>query len=359
MEKTTKLSKSAKSIIYYFSGTGNTAYAVSLIRKQLEADGHEVTVWPVTKEGLAPNENYDFQIFAFPILSWSAPAIMKRFIRKTHFPRDTKTAILAINGGIITKNGTLVKGYSGQAVEQVERLLKRKKLEVFLSGNASYPDNWTQATNPCNAKDSETIIRLGEAEVNAFVQKFLAEKHELFRCGSFNLTWSYVISGLFGLIGRRMLGKFFIADPHCTGCSICAKTCPVTNIRMVQKKPVWDAHCEDCNRCINVCPEKAIQVSVPLMVLHMAVNLGLTVWAIVAILAEVPKWIQLPEFLMICLEGLLIVAATLILVWISLVPIDKFFHIWMRFSGVRRFCSISYTNKFRRYTAPGFNPKKD
>lgn len=359
MTKENEPVNSKRTIIYFFSGTGNTAHAVNMIREQLETAGHAVVCWPISNEGLPPAGDYGFQIFAFPILSWSAPAIMKRFIRKTTFQPGVKTAILAINGGIMLKNGTLVKGYSGQAVEQVERRLKRKKSKVFLSSNASFPDNWTQATNPCNAKDSETIFHLGEAEVNTFIQKFLAEKPNLFRCGIFNQIWSFVIAGLFGLFGRRMLGKFFVADAHCTGCSVCAKTCPVQNIQMVRKKPVWKSHCEDCNRCINVCPEKALQVSIPLMVTHVVLNLGLTAWAIVEIVRQVPEWIQLPDLWMIGLEAILIVAAAVSLAWFSLVPLDGFLQFWLRFPCIRRFASISYTKKFRRYVAPGFNPKKN
>jgi hypothetical protein len=88
-------------------------------------------------------------------------------------------------------------------------------------------------------------------------------------------------------------------------------------------------------------------------------NFGLTIWAIVEIVHRVPEWIQLPGLWMIGLEALLIVAATVFLAWFSLVPLDGFLQYWLRFPGIRRFCSISYTHKFRRYTAPGFNPKKD
>lgn len=359
MTNQTEHTNPTRTIIYYFSGTGNTAHAVTMIREQLEAAGHTVECWPISDDALPPVENYGYQIFAFPILSWSAPAIMKRFIRKTNFSTNAKTAILAINGGLITHNGTLVKGYSGQALEQVERMLNRKKSNVFLSSNASFPDNWTQATNPCSPEDSETIIRLGEVEVNRFIQDFLSEKQGLFRCGTSNQVWSFVIAGLFGLFGRRMLGKFFIADNHCTGCSLCAKTCPVRNIQMVRKKPVWKSRCEDCNRCINLCPEKALQVSVPLMVIHIVLNFGLTIWAIVEIVHRVPEWIPLPGLPMIGLEAILIVVATVFLAWFSLVPLDRFLQFWLRFPGIRRFASISYTKKFRRYVAPGFNPKKN
>lgn len=45
----------------------------------------------------------------------------------------------------------------------------------------------------------------------------------------------------------------------CDGCRICAKVCPVGNIKMEDQKPVWLHHCENCLACYNWCPNQAIQ----------------------------------------------------------------------------------------------------
>jgi NAD-dependent dihydropyrimidine dehydrogenase PreA subunit/flavodoxin len=347
----------SKVIIHYFTGTGNTAHSVKLISEQLQAVGYEVKNWQVKKDVLPPDEVSDYHIFAFPVLSWAAPVIMKQYLLKMPSVKGAKTAILAINGAIFN-NGKLVKGYTGQALEQVENILKRKNYDVFLTGNASFPDNWTQVTNPCSVQDTEAIFPLGEAEVRVFIKNFLTGKRELYRCGFFNRLWSYLIAGLFGLIGRRFLGKFYIADEHCTGCSVCAKNCPVGTIKMNHKKPYWGNNCEDCNRCINICPEQAIQVSVPLFILQIIVNLGLTIWAIWAILVYIPEWIQTNRIFLIGTEIVLIIIATLLIFWATIVPIDAFFRMLLRNPKVRRFFSFSYTFKYRRYKAPGFNPLK-
>lgn len=346
-----------KVIIHYFTGTGNTAHSVKLMSEQLQSLGYEVKIRQVKKEVLPPNEASDYHIFAFPVLSWAAPVIMKRYLRKMPGGKGTKTAILAINGAIF-HDGRLVKGYTGQALEQVEIILKRKKYDVILTGNASFPDNWTQVTNPCSVKDTDVIFPLGEAEVRVFTESFLSGKRELYRCGFFNRFWSSLTAGLFGTIGRRVLGKFYIADERCTGCSICVKSCPAGTIRMYRKMPYWDNNCEDCNRCINICPEQAIQVSVPLFILQTIVNLSLTIWAIWAILVYIPKWIQINKVFLFSTEIALIIISSLLILWLTVVPIDAFFRMLIRNPGVRRFFSISYTTKFRRYTAPGFNRLK-
>ncbi len=345
----------SKVIIHYFTGTGNTAHAVKLISEQLQAEGYEVTTWLVKKDILPPMEVFDYHIIAFPVLSWAAPVIMKRYVRKMKGSKNTKVAILAINGAIIM-NGKLVKGYTGQALEQLENILKRKKYDVFLTSNASFPDNWTQASNPCNLHDTEIIIPLGDIEVHEFIGKFMDESKELYRCGTLNKSWTFLVAGLFSLVGRRAFGKFYIADENCTGCTICARACPVQTIKMKQKKPWWDTSCEDCNRCINICPEKAIQVSVPLFILQMVINIGLTVLAIWAIVIYIPGLIHLCKAALVSIEVVLIIMATVFLLWVSFVPIDGFFGLLLKNPALRRFFCKSYTKKFRRYTAKGFKP---
>ena len=269
----------------------------------------------------------------------------------------TQTAVLAINGSLYI-DGKVLKGYSGQALEQVERMLKRKGYNVFLTADASFPDNWTQATNPPSREDSELIFRQGDTEVNRFVTDFLNGKRELYRCGRINKSWSWLVAWLFGKIGRKLMGKFYIADERCTGCSLCAKTCPVRVIKMDRGNPRWGNRCEDCNRCINICPEESIQVSAPLFILHLVINIGLTIWAIRAVVIYLPEWIQTGSIIFIPAEILLIIAAIWLCFWVNMIPVDAFFRLLMKNQPVRRFFCKSYTKKYRRYTAPGYNPVK-
>ncbi len=344
-----------KVFIHYFTGTGNTAHSVKIISAKLIASGYKVGVRQVKKDVLPPDEYYDYHIFAFPVLSWAAPSAMKRYIHKMPESNGAKTAILAVNGTVFYK-GKLVRGYTGQALEDVESILKKKNYKVFLTADASFPDNWTQATNPPDKKDTEAIFPLGEAEVLSFVENFINGKKELYRCGRFNRMWSKAIASLFGMVGRRVLGKFYIADENCNGCSLCAKSCPAGTIKMKNKKPQWDSNCEDCNRCINICPENAIQVSVPIMIFQFILNTGLIILSIWAILKYIPLWVPSDKTFLIGLEIVLIFIAIVFTHWLSFVPIDAFFKLISKIPAVRRFFGRSYTKKYRRYIAPGFKP---
>lgn len=345
-------------LIHYFTGTGNTAHAVKLISEALKAVGHEISIVQVKLGVLPPTGIFNFHIVAFPVLSWAPPVMMSRYLKKMPRLNGTKAAILAINGALV-HDGNLVSGYTGQALEEAEKILRRKKMDVFLTGNASFPDNWTQMTNPCDEEGLKVVIPQGDAQVQVFAANFLSEKRELYRCGALNTAWSYLIAGAFGRIGRRMLGTFYIADEKCTGCAICAKSCPAQTIVMENKLPRWKTNCEDCNRCINICPEKAIQVSLPLLIIQTVINLVLTVLFIKGVLDYASLIIVGTPWWKVLVDIPLVFFAFYLAAWVTLVPLEAIFRWSMKIPSVRHYFTRSFTKSFRRYSAPGFKPWKE
>jgi NAD-dependent dihydropyrimidine dehydrogenase PreA subunit/flavodoxin len=344
-------------LIHYFTGTGNTAHAVNLMKKRLEDAGHLVTIIQVSQGINPPTDQYEYHIVAFPILSWAAPTLMKKYLKRMPVTENGKVAILAINGAVVVK-GKLVDGFTGQGLEEAESLLKRKGYDVFLTGNASFPDNWTQMTNPCSKEDSAIIISSGEKSVHFFLDEFLNGKRNLFRCGGFHKVWSTLIAWLFGRIGRKVLGTFYIADEHCTGCAFCAKTCPVQTIEMKKDLPFWKTRCEDCNRCINICPEKAIQVSMPLLIIQLSLNLVLTILSIYIVVWFTSGVLSLSGFWELLINIVLIPFSIWLGYQITLYPLASLFGWLMQKPRLRPFFSKSFTKNFRRYHAPGYIPGK-
>ena len=46
----------------------------------------------------------------------------------------------------------------------------------------------------------------------------------------------------------------------CNGCGACADVCPVSAIKIEQKKAIVNDECVDCGACINECPNEAISL---------------------------------------------------------------------------------------------------
>jgi Ferredoxin len=336
----------AKVFIHYFSGTGNTKRAVDIITEDLKENQFEVAQKVIGKAKPVIIEKADFHIFAFSILSWSAPVFVKKYLHHLPQGQGERAAALAVYAGD-----------PGHALLEVERLLRRKGYDIFLSGGATYLSNWSQMTNPPNVTESEEKLDAGDKMASSFSESFCKGEAKLFskeNSGSFLTRFS---AFSFGLIGRRLLGKAYIADSNCNRCGVCVKSCPVHAISlagMSRKKPHWNFNCEDCARCINICPKKAIQVSIPKLILHFLLLIagitacfhvaGLTAGRISGIYS-IFGWIAA------------LVISLVIALWIQFAVIDRIIFVLEQIPGTKRFFEWGFTKKFNRYMAPGFKPK--
>ena len=54
------------------------------------------------------------------------------------------------------------------------------------------------------------------------------------------------------------MAQMAILERKCTGCGLCANTCPFGAIEMKNGKPEMNAACKVCGLCVKACPQKAI-----------------------------------------------------------------------------------------------------
>lgn len=337
-----------KLAIHYFSATGNTSRAMELIKERFENAGNQVAVYRIERELPVVSTPSDITLVAFPILAWSAPTFVHRYLRKLPKVKGAKAAVFATFGG-----------GPGFALARVARILKSKGYDVFLTGGALYPDNWTQMMNPPEPEKAKTMIAEGDLAVEKFVKALVEEKQEQFPVGLIFGLLSVLVSVLFRFNGRRFLGKAFTADSSCNGCGLCARTCPVGTITMkggTLKRPHWNYSCADCGRCINICPKSAIQTSVARLVIN-----GIFVVATVTIGIMSFSWIKqfiagsLSPLLSLMVSSVGMAGIILIGFWLVFQVMDRILFQLEKTSLGRRFFSRSHTNAFRRYRAPGFH----
>jgi NAD-dependent dihydropyrimidine dehydrogenase PreA subunit len=331
--------------IHYFSGTGNTKRAVDLIADYLAKNGHEVRQFLIGNDKPRLSENAAFNLFAFPVLSWSAPGFVKNYVRRLPQGGGAKAAVFAVYAGNPV-----------QAPRNMSKILNRKQFEVFLTGGAQYPDNWTQMMNPPAEAEQKEIIQQGDKMALDFAAAFARGERQFFVDGWLGNLITGAIAIMFGFIGSRFLGKTYIADPNCNQCGICMKTCPVNAIQMkglFVKKPRWSFSCQDCARCINICPQRAIQVSIPRLFLHFIIYVML-ICVSISLAGLAGKYLPGAYQAIGWVAGLVVALA--VALWIQFAIIDRLFFLLEQIPGIRRFFGWNFTRNYRRYTAPGFKP---
>lgn len=224
-------------MIFYFSGTGNSAWAA---RQLARLTGDEAC--DITTLNQLPDLDSTQQIgFVFPVYAWCAPEIMAEFAKK--LPK-----IQAFTFGVCTCGGD-----AGLAMKQFSRVYPL---------NSSYslvmPNNYIIGSDT----DDEGKIRQKIAAARAELERISGEiqrQEKAYRVHEGAMAG--LKSGLvnFGFNRFARSAKPFFAEDNCDGCGLCAANCPAHAISLRDRKPQWASRCLQCMRCINQCPQQAIQ----------------------------------------------------------------------------------------------------
>jgi ferredoxin len=346
--------------IYYFSATGNTEKAVGLITKSLTEEGHEVRSVRINRDTKPLAGKPDRLLIAFPTLSWVPPVLVQRFIKR--LPPGVKKDGTRIKAAVFTADG----GGCFQAPDQMKRILERRKYNVFLTGRGSYPDNWLQFVPGPDQKEKRLAITKGEKMTREFARQLINEEYSQYKVAVIHRIWSRLVGILFELVGRRFMGKMFIADKGCTSCRLCLKSCPVGAIVMgkgKKAKPFWKINCESCNRCINICPEKAIVSSNARIFVLIA---GIAA-SMIAGLGLYNKWVtpwaaqNVPNSYLWIVNTVMTALVIIVAHWFVIVPFDKFvLKFVQQLPGLKWIFEKGFNKSFLRYTMTGYKaPHED
>jgi ferredoxin len=343
--------------LYSFSATGNTERAAGIVEKALIQAGRAVERRPIVKGtriagGTLPGN----LIVAFPVLAFSPPAFVKAFLRDLPPGRRAdgeriQAAVLAVDGG-----GPMGAPWRAAAI------LRRRGYDPALVGSASYPENWAQFFEPLGPDDSLAMTARGDAAAAAFAGALVAGDPAASPSPEKPPFLSGIVPFLFGSVGRRFLGKLFIADGACDACGLCARTCPAGTILMRGRgkgRPYWKSDCENCNRCINVCPRGAIVTSIGRSIALMGAVIALA-WAGIAAYIALGAPLIYSSFAgpAAAALGAAIIAIVVVASHILALVLDRILLSRVeRLPGFRRFFRWSFNKGKRRYRAEGFVPR--
>ncbi len=237
-----------KTIIYYFTGTGNSLAAAKKIAAALD-DCELVPIASLAKTSGDIVPQAERVGIICPLYFSGLPLLVASFAARLDPAAGTYVFAVLTHGG----------GGESAALQQLDGILRKRQGRGLDAGfGVVMPGNYILMYEPPKGKEQEDILAKADAEIAVITG-------QVSTCEKQTLPSSLVSSVLYTLLYPWFKShvhtddkKFSVTD-KCTSCGICVDICPVKNIELVDKKPVWKHHCELCCGCIHNCPVQAIQ----------------------------------------------------------------------------------------------------
>lgn len=248
MDMCSRENETMKTIIYYFTGTGNSLAAAKKIAAGLgDCELVPIASLKYTKGDITPQA--DRVGIVYPVYYMGLPVIVASFAERLNLSHSQYTFSVATQGGI----------GGSSAVRQLDGILKTRQNHGLDAGFVvnMLGNNILVISTPEGVKREQALAKADK--------KLTDIANKIGHCEHRKLPYNPVMQLLHTREYERSISRIhdkdqiFSVSNECTACGTCAAICPVGNIELVDGKPVWKHHCELCVGCIHLCPVKAIQ----------------------------------------------------------------------------------------------------
>jgi Pyruvate/2-oxoacid:ferredoxin oxidoreductase delta subunit/flavodoxin len=233
-----------RTVIYWFSGTGNSLSAAKTLAEQCGDAG----LVPISKAMENPPLPAERIGLVFPVYSFGPPALVARFVEKLNAsPNAYIFAVVTYAGN---KGGTL---------SILRRMLRKRGLDLSAGWGVKMPENFPPLGGAPVPEKQQAINASAAEKIGQIAAELRMSPRGQYE--SSMILWRLLSKAAYPFFCRfvRHADRFFSADANCNGCGICAKVCPVKDIEMMDGKPKWLGRCEQCYACFHWCPQKAVQ----------------------------------------------------------------------------------------------------
>lgn len=237
-----------KTILYYFSGTGNSLAAAKTIAAALgETELVPIASLQDTPGNIKPAAER-VGIVA-PVYFCGLPLMVAEFVRRLDPAAAEYLFCVMTHGG----------GGESAALWQLDGIIRERWGRGLDAGfGVAMPGNYLLMYDPPAGEKQREILQKADTVITEIAGAVT-------RCEKRSLPSSLINRVLYSLAypyfrSRVREGdKKFTVSEKCTACGTCVSICPSNNIELVNDRPVFRHHCELCCGCIHACPVQAIQ----------------------------------------------------------------------------------------------------
>ena len=232
----------------YFSGTGNSKYAVELFCSEYNKDSRAYSI--EDDEALTAIKESDLIVFAYPVQFSTIPKILRDYITDHKALWMNKKVFLIATMGLFSGDGAGILG----------RLLKKHGAKPVGGLHLKMPDSIAdeKALKRPLQKNKE-LVKQAEQKIKESVNRLKAGNPTKEGMGPlYRLAGFFGQRAYFGHKTKAYSSKLKVDTDLCIGCGKCEKVCPMGNMAIKDKKAVSSDRCTMCYRCINICPKQAL-----------------------------------------------------------------------------------------------------
>ncbi len=237
-----------KTVIYFFSGTGNSLAVAKKICTVLR----DCEIVPVSSFMNSPGRitpTAERVGIVCPVYFSGLPLMVAEWAARLDIP-DIKYLFAVV---------TLGGSGGGPALRQLDEIIKKQTGRGLDAGfSVKMPGNYIFMYKSPEGQKRDLLIAAADRQVDEILPVIqCCERKSISRAviGSLLKT---VIYPWFSSRARARARQFSVT-PACTSCGTCARVCPAENIELQDGKPVWKDRCEVCCACIHLCPVQAIE----------------------------------------------------------------------------------------------------
>lgn len=251
----------SKSVLFYFSGTGNSLAVARGIAGHLT----EALVVPMLKgdaEASADAETERIGLI-YPIHMNATPRAVVKFIKGLKCEPGKYVFAVATHGGLPGKAGMHIKKILEDNQIALNAYFEVEMVNNTPKGVAPKPLmtlDWEKHITPDIVGEK---LCAAEAAIGIIAQSVLNKESNIlaYQASKGKGVGYWLIKQMWKLSERSRPKLDFILDEGCTGCGLCETLCTTNRIRIMDGRPEWTTgDCNYCYACFNYCPVQAIGV---------------------------------------------------------------------------------------------------